>query len=66
MGVFYKVDIDASLDSPWNAGSGTAPVAAVDVKIEIKINDKISPYGQTIVIEGSIQGDGAGVLKQRP
>lgn len=66
VGTFYKADVDASLTGPWNAGSDTDPVAAISVMIEVKVVDKTSPYGQNIVLEGSIRGDGAGTLKQRP
>ncbi|HEY1447428.1 MAG TPA: hypothetical protein VGF33_02745, partial [Caulobacteraceae bacterium] len=66
VGAFYKADVNASLTGPWNAGSDAAPVAAINVMIEVKVTDKTSPYGQNIVLEGKIQGDGAGTLQRRP
>jgi len=63
VGVFYKVDIDASLNGPFNAGNN---VAAIGVLVQVKVNDKISPEGFNVVLEGTIKGDGGGVLRQRP
>ena len=66
VGVFYKVDIDASLNGPFNAGDNVTPIAAIGVQVQVKVNDKISPEGFNVVLEGTIKGDGSGVLRQRP
>ena len=67
VGVFYKVDIDAAFTGPWNAGAAGKPqIAAIDLKVEVKVTDKISPEGFNIVLTGTIRGDGGGNIQQRP
>jgi hypothetical protein len=66
-GMFYKADVNATMTGPRNAGADSSnPTAAIDVHIEVKVTDKTSPANLFIVLEGSIQGDGAGTLRQRP
>jgi hypothetical protein len=67
VGVFYKADVLATLDPAFNAASaGGAPNAAIGVRIEATVKDKISPLGFNVVLEGTIRGDGSGELRPRP
>ena len=67
VGVFYKADVSATLNPPFNAApAGGGPIAAVGVHIEATVKDKISPAGFNVVLEGTIKGDGSGNLQQRP
>ena len=67
IGAFYKGDVNATLDNPFNAGSDASdPIASVDVHIEVKVTDKISPANLFVVLEGNIRGDGYGKLARRP
>jgi hypothetical protein len=67
LGVFYKGEITAALQNPFNAGSDPKDMlASVDVHIEVKVTDKISPGNLFVVLEGNIRGDGIGTLAERP
>jgi hypothetical protein len=67
VGAFYRGEVTAALKDPFNAGSDASdPIASVDVHIEVKVTDKISPANLFVVLEGNIRGDGAGALRRRP
>jgi hypothetical protein len=66
VGVFYKADVSATLNPPFNAAAaGGAPIAALGVHIEATVKDKIGPLGFNVVLEGTIRGDGSGELRRR-
>jgi hypothetical protein len=67
LGAFYKGEVTAALQNPFNAGSDPKDMlASVDVHIEVKVTDKISPGNLFVVLEGNIRGDGGGTLAERP